>query len=116
MWSFNDKLEQLEPAQVIPDDHKWAEYRNAELGRQLRKAQEMNAGFEEERAIYLRENDLLRLELEEVRLANLDAQAAKGPLDGQSGKLILSGMWDILSDSGFTTVAAPFPADKLEVR
>jgi hypothetical protein len=25
-------------------------------------------------------------------------------------------MWDILSDSGFTTVAAPFPADKLEVR
>jgi len=87
MWSFNDKLEQLEHAQISPDDHTGAEYGNAELVEQLHKAQAMNAEFEAERAIYIRENNLLRQELEKLRLANLGAQTAKGPPDGQIGRL-----------------------------
>lgn len=88
MWSFNDKFEQLEHGEICPDDHKWAEYRNTELAKQLQKAHAMNAGFEVERAIYMRENNLLRQELKEVRLANMGAQAAKGPLNRQRGRLI----------------------------
>jgi len=88
MWSFNDKLEQLELPQINPDDQMEAEYGNAELVKQLHKAQAMNAEFEAERAIYMQENSLLRQELEKLKLASLGTQTAKGPLDGQLGRLI----------------------------
>ncbi|KAF8133163.1 hypothetical protein K438DRAFT_1998216 [Mycena galopus ATCC 62051] len=78
MWSFNDKLERT---QLYPADHKCAENIKSELAERLHQAQTINAGLETERSNYIRENDLLRQELEQVRLTKLGAQAAKGPLD-----------------------------------
>ena len=77
MWSFNDKSEQLEHGQIGPDEQVGAKYSDAEIVKQLQKAQAMNAEFEAERAMYMRENSLLRQELEKVRLAKLGAQAAR---------------------------------------
>jgi len=51
---------------------------NAELCKQLQKAQTMNAELEAERAIYMRENDILRQELEETRVAMGAARDAPG--------------------------------------
>jgi chromosome segregation ATPase len=48
--------------------------RSTELGGQLQKAQMMNAELEAERTMYMRDNNLLRQELEKMRLANSGVQ------------------------------------------
>ena len=48
--------------------------RSTELGGQLQKAQTMNAELEAERTKYMRDNNLLRRELEKMRLANSSIQ------------------------------------------
>lgn len=78
MWSFNDKLEQSEHTQIYSDDHKWVEYRNAELGKQLQKAHTMNAGFSAELAAEMKKlMDKHNSEMKNLKEEMAEAIAAK---------------------------------------
>jgi DNA repair exonuclease SbcCD ATPase subunit len=93
MWSFNDKLEQSEHTQIYSDDHKWVEYRNAELGKQLQKAHTMNAGFSAELAAEMKKlmekhsNDMENLKEEMAKAISAKEEALQKELEAERTKM-----------------------------
>ncbi|KAJ7740128.1 hypothetical protein B0H16DRAFT_1465012 [Mycena metata] len=90
MWSFDDyRFKQPKRTQTDPDDHKPTGQGSAELSERLREADATINQLEAERAVYTRENSLLREELKEVGLTlGVDESRASSELPQAIRKLL----------------------------